>query len=207
MRVIAGMAKGHRLKSLPGSDPRPTSDLVRGALFNVLREYVVDRAWLDLFAGTGAVGIEALSRGASQAVMAEDDPRCQRLIQANLELTGLAASGMVFRGRVEHALPWLARQGRRFDVIFLDPPYDHGLVQDTLERLADQPALLAPGGIIVIQHSQNEAVGRLPPGLLEAGEGRYGSTSLTYLRRVGKEEGSASPGLASSDDPTGQEKR
>lgn len=183
MRVIAGMAKGHRLKSLPGANPRPTSDLVRGALFNTLREHVVDRSWLDLYSGTGAVGIEALSRGASRAVMVEMDPRCQRLIQGNLDLTGMASAGLVFRGRVEHALRWLDRQGECFDVIFLDPPYDRGLVKETLPWLSQRPGLLAPGGLIVVQHSQDEPIDRLPAGLVEAGGSKYGSTRLTYLRR------------------------
>ncbi|MHB8927034.1 MAG: 16S rRNA (guanine(966)-N(2))-methyltransferase RsmD [Bacillota bacterium] len=183
--MIAGSAKGHRLKSLRGDNPRPTSDLVRGALFNTLREFVVDRAWLDLFAGTGAVGIEALSRGAARAVLVEGDPRCQQVIQENLGATRLSSSGLVFRGRVEQALRWLEHQGGPgFDVIFVDPPYGHGLIKDTLRRLATKPALLAPGGVIVIQHSVGEPADPLPPGLAKAHEASYGQTRLTYLRRL-----------------------
>lgn len=184
MRVIAGSAKGHRLKSLKGDNPRPTSDLVRGALFNTLREHVVDRAWLDLFAGTGAVGIEALSRGAARAVLVEEDPRCQRLIQENLDHTGLAGAGVVFKGRVEHGLRWLEHHDEQgFDVIFVDPPYGRGLVLDTVRRLAAKPPLLAPGGVIVIQHSRDEPIEAVPPGLVKAHEASYGHTLLSYLRR------------------------
>ncbi|MHB8758399.1 MAG: 16S rRNA (guanine(966)-N(2))-methyltransferase RsmD [Bacillota bacterium] len=184
MRVIAGSAKGHRLKSLKGDNPRPTSDLVRGALFNTLREFVVDRAWLDLFAGTGAIGIEALSRGATRAFMVEEDPRCQRVIQENLDNTGLSAAGVVFRGRVEHGLRWLEHHdGAGFDVIFVDPPYGRGLVLDTVRRLAAKPSLLAAGGVIVVQHSRSEPIDTLPTGLVKSHEASYGHTVLSYLRR------------------------
>lgn len=184
LRVIAGSAKGRRLKSLKGADLRPTSDLVRGALFNTLRDFVVDRSWLDLFAGTGAVGIEALSRGAARAVLVEEDPRCQRLIEDNLALTGLSAGGLVFRGRVEQALRWLeGRGGPGFDVIFVDPPYDRGLVRETVQRLAARPGLMAPGGVIAVQHSAGERIEPLPPGLVISHQAAYGQTRLSYLRR------------------------
>ncbi len=193
MRVIAGMAKGRRLRSLPGANSRPTSDLVRGALFNTLRDYVVDRSWLDLYSGTGAVGIEALSRGAARAVMVENDPRCQRVIQENLNATGLAKSGLVFRGHVEQAIRWLDGQGSAFDVIFLDPPYERGLVQETLRRLAAKPGLLTAGGVVAVQHSRSEPIPSPPPGFEKMGEAGYGRTTLSYLRRGPAGDGEGQP--------------
>ncbi|MEE9400935.1 MAG: RsmD family RNA methyltransferase, partial [Dehalococcoidia bacterium] len=134
MRVIAGKAKGHSLKSLRGSAIRPTSDLIRGAIFSMLETVATD--WsrvLDLYAGTGALGIEALSRGAEWADFVEKKPRLCALIKENLESTGFAAQGAVYCVSAAKALSILDGE---YGILFMDPPYADSSLTTTAEKLA-----------------------------------------------------------------------
>src|ERR671925_144199 len=130
VRVIAGSAKGRRLATSPTLALRPTADRVREALFNILGVRIEGAAILDLFAGSGAVGLEALSRGARQAMFVEvHEPAC-RLIEKNLWLCGLYAQATVWCDDAPKVLTVLKRRGRTFDLIFLDPPYRSTLAED-----------------------------------------------------------------------------
>ena len=151
MRVIAGKAKGHRLKSLRSAHLRPTSDLVRGAIFSALESLATD--WfrvLDLYAGTGALGIEALSRGAGWGDFVDQDPRCCTVIEENLERTKLTQQAHVCCSPVKRALSFLSGN---FGLIFLDPPYSDPSTPLILERLASS-SLVSKGTTIVIEHSR-----------------------------------------------------
>jgi len=151
MRVIGGTAKGRRLATLRTIALRPTPDRVREALFNILGRRMIDARVLDLYAGSGAIGLEALSRGAQGVVFVEaHEPAC-RLIEKNLDLCRLRERAMVWRGDVLKALTALQAEGQRFDLIFLDPPYRTPLAEDSLGRLGDS-LLLAPDGLVVAEH-------------------------------------------------------
>ena len=144
MRVITGLAGGRKLKSPAGDAVRPTTDHVKQAMFNILQFDLEGRRVLDLFAGTGQLGIEALSRGAREAVFTDESRKSIALIRENLELCRL--SGKVIQ---TDALSYLAR-GERFDIIFIDPPYDAGLYAAVLERI-NSVDNLNEGGIIVCE--------------------------------------------------------
>src|SRR5690606_10612902 len=148
LRIIGGRCRGMRLVSVPGTTTRPTADRVREALFNILAPWVPGARVLDLYAGTGALGIEALSRGAQEAVFVERQPRVVQVLRANLRHTGLAPLARVRVGDAAREIIRLARHGERFDLVFMDPPYGRGLARDTLLTLGGTH-LVAPGGWVV----------------------------------------------------------
>jgi 16S rRNA (guanine(966)-N(2))-methyltransferase RsmD len=184
LRVLAGALKGRRLVTPRGSTTRPTADQVRIALMDTLTPRLPDARLLDLFAGAGGVGLEALSRGAAQATFVERDARAVAALRANVETLGVAEQTRVARMDVGTALERLAREGARFDVVFLDPPYDEDAVMPTLERLGALP-LVAPDGLVIAQHLTKqppaEAVGRLRAYRTR----RFGETTLTFFRAGG----------------------
>lgn len=155
MRVIAGQFRSRILKSLKGLGLRPTSDRLRETLFNVIRGRVEGSRFLDLFAGTGAVGIEALSRGAALAVFVEKHPPAAALIRGNLESLGIESGAEVVRSAAAPFLEKLASAGaslRPFDLVFLDPPYS--LEEEYLRalRLLASGSLVDPGGLVIAEH-------------------------------------------------------
>lgn len=153
MRIITGSARGSRLKTPKGQGTRPTADRVKESLFNILGTRTAGRCVLDLFAGTGALGLEALSRGAESAVLV--DVATARLLQENAEHTHLAECTEVLGTDALAAISRLAAQQRSFGLIFCDPPYHQGLWQRVLMRL-DGSTLLAHEGILVVEHGADE---------------------------------------------------
>ena len=147
MRVIAGKARSLPLKTLPTKDVRPTTDKTKETLFNILMPLLPGCSFLDLFAGSGGIGIEALSRGAKKAVFVEQDAKACAVIKDNLHFTKLDRDAELIRGDVLRALPSLAAKGP-FDIIFMDPPFDHELEKEVLMRLADFPLLKEDGTIV-----------------------------------------------------------
>ncbi|GBD09765.1 Ribosomal RNA small subunit methyltransferase D [Candidatus Thermoflexus japonica] len=182
MRVISGSAKGRRLKSLPGSSTRPITDRVKTALFDILGPSISGARVLDLFAGTGSVGIEALSRGAAGAVFVEKDPRAIRVLRENLQQTGLLDRARVIRADVFAFL----RSGpvEPFDFIYVAPPQYRGWWRRTLELLDARPGWLAASGIIVVQIHPREFE-EVPLHHLHRADRRdYGSTHLLFYRHL-----------------------
>ena len=170
MRVIGGVAGGRRLKGPPAS-VRPTTDLVRGALFDALEARGADLSQvLDLYAGSGAMGIEALSRGADWCDFVERDAKAAALIRENLLLTGLNERARVHRMAAERAVDRLSRQ---YSLLLADPPYEEDAAPATLNRIA-QSALVNEGAILVWEHSRRR----------EAPQ-ELGSLQLTWSRRYG----------------------
>jgi 16S rRNA (guanine(966)-N(2))-methyltransferase RsmD len=179
MRIVAGLAKGRKLAVPTGRAVRPTSDRVREAVFSALGEAVDGARVLDLFAGTGALGLEALSRGAAQAVFVESGRPALVALQRNIEATGCGDRSRVISGDALAALARLAREGAEFDLVFLDPPYASDLLARSLE-LVVSAELLASGAHVVTEH----APGREPEsiaGLQIIAAKRYGDTSITQL--------------------------
>lgn len=150
MKLTGGRARGRRLRSLRIEGLRPTSARLREALFDVLGSRIQGASFLDVFAGTGAIGLDALSRGAARAVFVEWDRRATRVIAANLALAGVADSARVVEADADAALLDLRRAGERFDVVFLDPPYAGDLLDRALPAAA---GLLRPGGVLVVEHA------------------------------------------------------
>ena len=136
MRVIAGKARRLSLKTVPGMETRPTTDRIKETLFNILQPYIPDCTFLDLFSGSGAIGIEALSRGAEHATFVEKNPRACACIRENLAFTKLAEHGKLLNMDVLQALRSLEGKGA-FDIIFMDPPYNQELERQVLEYLRD----------------------------------------------------------------------
>lgn len=157
MRVITGTAKGRPLATVKGREVRPTADRVKESLFNVLGPRVVDAEFLDLFAGSGAVGIEALSRGARRTVFVDLATQHLKVVEQNLAATGLGAGAELLRRDARAAVADLGRRGRRFDLIFVDPPYGQGLVDEALEAIAAH-GLLSDGGWVICEHHKKDAV-------------------------------------------------
>lgn len=180
MRIISGSAKGRRLATLKGRDIRPTSDKIRQAIFNMLDSDWESAAALDLFAGTGALGIEALSRGARIAVFVDDDRHAVEIIKKNLEICNFSQKGRVFQKNALHGLSFLDRLGFQFDLVFIDPPYGFGMAQKILKTMFETN-LLAPTGIIVVEYDKKEELA-VPPGLRAVKETRqYGRTMISLL--------------------------
>ncbi len=159
---------------------RPTAARVRTGLYDSLGEWVIGRAVLDLFAGTGALGIEALLRGARRAVFVEHDAAHVRALREQLRRQGLEHRAAVRREDAVDAAGRLARAGEVFDLVLLDPPYGTGLITRSLAAIADS-RVLAPGGLVVAEgHWRDRPV--LPPGQEMAREVRYGETALWFIR-------------------------
>ncbi len=181
MRVAAGEAKGKRLRVPRGVAARPTQDRVREAIFNALGARVVDAEVLDLFAGVGTLGIEALSRGARRAVFVELDPRTASGLRANLQAAGLVERAEVWRADALRALRRLAQRGDRFDLVFLDPPYRSGWLERALRALATAP-VLREGALVVAEGARGEAVE--VEGMEVVWQRTYGDTAVAFLRRA-----------------------
>jgi 16S rRNA (guanine966-N2)-methyltransferase len=184
MRVIAGTAKGRPLESVPGDSTRPITDRAKSALFSILtsRDMIEGRRYLDLFGGTGAVGIEALSRGAAEVVFCEQDRAALRTLRRNLEITGTAERGVVVAGdafRYLRELPDLAS----FDVIYIAPPQYQGLWLRALSLVDGRPGVLREDGRAIVQIFPKEWNAPALAGLALLDERRYGSTALYFLGR------------------------
>jgi len=179
--VLAGELKGQRLATAKGSVTRPTADRVRIACLDTLMPYLDRGPFLDVFAGAGGVGIEALSRGAPSAVFVEQDALALRALRDNIERLKLGERARVVRADAARALEDLARRGERFAVAFLDPPYDSPRAAPALAVLGAGAALL-PGAVVVLQHRSKAS----PPAALGALEvwkaKKFGETTLTFFR-------------------------
>jgi 16S rRNA (guanine966-N2)-methyltransferase len=181
MKIVAGALKGRRLVTPRGATTRPTADQVRTALMDTLTPRLPGARILDLFAGAGGVGLEGLSRGAAHATFVESDARAVAALRANVETLGLGALARVRRADVLRELPVLYRAGERFDIVFLDPPYQADLVETTLEALAGGGLLLAEG-LVVAQHFTKRAPAATIGALAAFRARRFGETTLTFYR-------------------------
>lgn len=179
MRVITGSAKGRKLKSPPGMTTRPTTDRVKEALFNILGHNVVNSDFLDLFAGTGAIGIEALSRGANSAVFIEKDPRSFQILTENIKLTGFTDQAQTYRQDVLRALELIVEKGKKFNIVFADPPYLNNFETKILNFI-DQNNILQTNGIIIIERSKKDILPDKVGKLSLFREEKYGDTVLSF---------------------------
>ena len=158
MRVISGKSRGCKLKAPEGLSTRPTTDRIKESLFNILAPDIYDCRFLDIFSGSGAIAIEALSRGAKEAVLIDSSDKAMAVIRENLTHTKLSDSAETMKSDVFSALKTLSSKGRRFDIIFMDPPYAAGLYKKTLETIVQYNILDDDGYIVAEQSSDDEAV-------------------------------------------------
>ncbi|MBI2963820.1 MAG: 16S rRNA (guanine(966)-N(2))-methyltransferase RsmD [Deltaproteobacteria bacterium] len=185
MRITGGVARGRPLRAPRGPKVRPTADKVRGAIFNILatRIDVADQRWLDLFAGSGALGLEALSRGAAWVLFVDESRDSCRVIRENLERSGFASRGEARRLMLPQGLRSVARSGLRFHGSFVDPPYRRGLCPATLDGLGDG-TLLLPDALVVVEHGSDETLAERYGRLQRTDTRRYGSTAISLYANV-----------------------
>lgn len=184
IRVIAGQAKGHRLKLVPGDSVRPIPDKVKESLFNIIGPGILEARLLDMFAGTGSVGIEALSRGAGECVFLDKNPRAVRTIRENLAITGFEMRAEVMRIDAFHYLTAFERQG--FDFVYVAPPQYKGLWQRGLSSLDRRPEWLNPDAWVIAQIDPVEYESLPLEGLIEFDQRKYGSTLLVFYELPGE---------------------
>jgi 16S rRNA (guanine(966)-N(2))-methyltransferase RsmD len=183
MRVIAGKYKGRRLRCPPGLSVRPTGDSVKETLFGLLAGSVEGASVVDLFGGVGALGIEALSRGARSSLFVEVDAVALKYLAQNLEAVGAAGDSEVMKGDVFKCARRLSDGGRRFDIVFADPPYGRGYVIRLFETLQGAP-LAESGGVFVLQHHRREPAGAVGAGLEMYKRREFGDTVVSMFRAI-----------------------
>ena len=192
MRIIAGAYKGRRLVTPRGDVTRPTADQVRIALMDTLMPWLPAARLLDLFAGAGGVGLEALSRGAAHVTFVERDARAVAALRDNVALLAVGPATRVIRDDVARALTRLTREDERFGIIFLDPPYEAESTTSTLAALG-AGGVLADGALVVAQHLTKRAPGDAAGVLRAFRTRRFGETTLTFFRAGGYDAPSTSP--------------
>ena len=180
MRVIAGKAKGIQLKTPDGMLTRPTADRVKEALFSILNFDLPGTKVLDLFAGTGQLGIEALSRGAKSAVFVDERDAACSLVKENLKKTGLAEQATVIRSDYQN---YLRRCGEKFDIILLDPPYSEVFLENSL-KIITEIDILQSNGIIVTERPLEKEFSLEIPGYVRSKDYKYGKTILALYRKL-----------------------
>jgi 16S rRNA (guanine(966)-N(2))-methyltransferase RsmD len=182
MRVISGSARGRKLREPMGQAIRPTTDMVKESVFNIIQFELEGRRVLDLFAGTGQLGIEALSRGASAAVFVDESTDALKLVRDNIKTAGLTDKAEIVRG---DALTYLKSCGK-FDIIFLDPPYETTLLDKALARIFEFD-ILVENGIIICESKTDKVLPEPPPPYQKGRDYRYGHIRITlYNRQAGQ---------------------
>ena len=180
LRIIAGELKGRKLVTVPGIKTRPTADRVRESIFNILDFRVRGASVLDLFAGTGAMGIEALSRGAAAVVFADDNPAALGALKKNIKNCSLENRTRTIQWNILQNLNILRAHQPAFNLAFLDPPYNKNMVQPALSNLG-LSRCLTNGALVVIEHSTLEPVPENSPGFKISDQRRYGKTLVSFL--------------------------
>ncbi len=189
MRVIAGKARGTRLAELKGADIRPTLDRVKESFFNKVGPHLEGETFLDLFAGTGSMGVEALSRGAEKVVFVEKNHRAQSLIISNLERCHFGTEAgdseeknwILLKQDAFHALPVLEEHGTRFDIVYVDPPFPDDVYENCLLTLS-RSQLLMESSLVVVEHHSKKVLEKKYDKLIFQVERRRGASCLTYYQ-------------------------
>jgi len=182
MRVIAGRARGMRLRAPRGADVRPTADRVKESLFSMLADRIQGASVLDLFAGSGALGIEAVSRGAQRAGFVDRARASLEAVRDNVGRAGLADQAELVRGDALAAIRSLAEAGRTFDLVFADPPYEAGMAARVV-AVVGRHGIVRPGGCLVVEHSVREEIPAVIENLRAVRTRVYGDTVVTIFER------------------------
>ena len=181
VRIISGTSKGRKLATLNNKTLRPTSDRVKGSIFNILGSEVQDKVVLDLFAGTGNLGIEALSRGAKRVLFVEKGRQLVRLIKKNLLQCGMEGRSEILPKDVHRAIGVLRQRGDSFDLILMDPPYAKGLILKTLMKLSSE-RIYQEDSILIIEHDRRESLPHTIAQWSLIRQKRIGDTVISFLK-------------------------
>ena len=182
MRVIAGKARGLTLNTIDGDSTRPTRDMVREAIFSILAFKIPDCNFLDLFSGSGAMGIEAISRGAKSATFIDINPECIKVISKNIEKAKFLEYSKVYNTDYKNAIKKFGNHS--FDIVFVDPPYNKEMGIDAITRLSEND-ILSDGGVIILETDTNEIVPDEIGRYEKFNYKRYGRNILSFFRRKG----------------------
>ncbi len=180
MRIVAGSFGGRRIRSPAGAGIRPTTDRVREAIFSIIAAHVREAHVLDLFAGTGALGLEALSRGASRAVFVDRSSEAVSLVRLNIELCGVKDRAIVIQGAVHESIRRLALKGELFSLIFMDPPYGKGYPEKEFELLGE---VADSSALIVVEHHSKDVLAEECHGWRRVDERKYGDTAVSFYTK------------------------
>lgn len=197
VRVVAGSAKGRPLKSVPGMGTRPTTDKVKEAIFSMIGPYFDGGAVLDLFAGTGGLGIEALSRGMERAVFIDMESKSIETVKVNLKSTGFESNAEIYRNEAGRAIKALEKRKYIFDLVFLDPPYRMKNGDALMTEMATR-GLLSAGALLVLEYESNYTYPEEISGFLHLRTAKYGETAVSIFEYnpIEKEQ----PGRAGEED-------
>lgn len=179
MRIISGIRRGHKLCDFAGMDVRPTTDRVKEAMFSLIQDFIPDAVCLDMFSGSGALALEAISRGARRAVLTDNDKRSVEIIKKNIASLGFSDMCEV---KNISCFDYIARTNEKFDIIFLDPPYNKNYIEKSLRAIAEND-ILTGNGIAVLESDSPDFSGEVE-GLSVYKQRRYGRTIVTVYRRV-----------------------
>lgn len=189
-RVISGKYRGIQLETLKGDLTRPTTDKVKEALFSIIQSRIPDAIFLDLFSGSGQIGIEAISRGAAEAFLVEQNPKAIAVMRANIDKTRTTSGISVIRKDVFRAISDFAASGRKFDIIYMDPPYrEAAAFVKKAGSLISELKLLREDGIFVCEHSACDNTDENVMNLTLSRRCKYGTTMLTFYNRYNDAEG------------------
>jgi 16S rRNA (guanine966-N2)-methyltransferase len=183
MRIVAGALRGKKLVALRGTDTRPTADRIRESIFNILGTRVRETVVLDLFAGTGALSLEALSRGAGHATLLENNKQAMETIQRNIEACGFQTKTDLLKWDISRGLHCIRVHQPPFDLVFMDPPYGKGFIRPALEAL-HRAGGLAARALVIIEHGNAERLTRLPEFFEISDQRRYGKTLVCFASYV-----------------------
>ncbi|MHA6484446.1 16S rRNA (guanine(966)-N(2))-methyltransferase RsmD [Paenibacillus sp. strain BS8-2] len=198
MRVISGVAKGRPLKAVPGNHTRPTTDKVKEAIFSMIGPYFDGGAALDLFAGTGGLGIEAWSRGMERVIFVDREKLSIDIIRLNIAAAGAEQASEIYRNDAERALKALAKRGLQFDLVFLDPPYKMTTMDTVMEELANK-GMLSEDATIVVEHDAEVSYPEEMTSFRQIRQAKYGDIAVsiyTYISDINSADG----GDASDDE-------
>lgn len=187
MRIIGGKMRGTKLQTLEGFDTtRPTLDRVKESLFNIISMKIIDSQVLDLFSGSGALGIESISRGASKAYLCDMSPKAINVIKQNVEKTRCKDSVIILNKKHIQALEFLKQSNKKFDIVFLDPPYETELAEESTKYIIDNNLLEDEGIIIIETDNEDKLINGLNVKKIDIYDTRrYGRVSLIFLKRKG----------------------
>ncbi|MEG0855046.1 MAG: 16S rRNA (guanine(966)-N(2))-methyltransferase RsmD [Terrisporobacter sp.] len=181
MRVISGKVRGLKLNAPKNDDVRPTTDRVKESLFNMINSYMIESDILDLFAGTGSLGIECLSRGASRCIFVDSSKESIGIVKSNIKKARMENESVVLNTDFKSAIKSLASRNAEFDVIFMDPPYYKNMFSDALSAV-DNNNLLKEDGIILVEHDTKDKFPNSIGRLYKSKDKKYGGTTITFYK-------------------------
>ena len=182
LRIIAGTAGGIRIKAPDTDKTRPTLDRVKESVFSILQPYLEDTRVLDLFAGSGNLGLEALSRGALHAVFVDESKMCRAIIEENIQKTHMSGKTQIVQSDVFKAIQAFSNDGKRFDMIFMDPPYSHNYVNKTLQMI-EKNDIINENGVIAVEHHEDEQPADVIGRIVKVRSRNYGDTIFSFYVR------------------------